>query len=89
MSYKEFKAQMNVYLKNRQHALILLIDAGGMRSNDCVEDHWEKLKRLIALEAKQGESTNDWAMRAIVNTPSHYSCGEEVGATGILVRIDL
>jgi len=34
-----FKAQMNIYLKNRQHALIVLIDAGGMKSNDCVEDH--------------------------------------------------
>ncbi len=39
LSYKEFKAQMNVYLKNRQCALILLIDVGGMRPNDYAEDH--------------------------------------------------
>jgi hypothetical protein len=55
LSYKEFKAQMNIYLKNRCHALKLLIETDATRPRDCTNDHWESMQRLIASEAKQGE----------------------------------
>ncbi len=47
LSYKEFKAQVNVYLKNRRHALKLLIEANATRPRDCTNDHWENMKHLI------------------------------------------
>jgi hypothetical protein len=52
LSYKEFKAQVNVYLKNRRHVLKLLIEANVARPKDCTDDQWESMKCLIALEAK-------------------------------------
>jgi hypothetical protein len=40
LSYREFKAQVNVYLKNRQHGLKFLIESSAARPDDCVEEHW-------------------------------------------------
>jgi hypothetical protein len=51
----------------------------GNKFNDCAENHWEKLKRLVSLEAKQRETTMNRTMRVIMNTPSHSSRGGEVG----------
>jgi hypothetical protein len=34
LSYQEFKAQVNVFLKNRKHGLQLLIEASGARLNN-------------------------------------------------------
>jgi hypothetical protein len=48
----EFKAQVNVYLKNRQHGLKFFIELSAARPDDCVEEHWESMKHLIASEAK-------------------------------------
>jgi hypothetical protein len=47
LSYKEFKAQVNVFLKNRRHGLKLLVKVGVTRPNDCVEEQWESMKHLI------------------------------------------
>jgi hypothetical protein len=52
LSYREFKPQVNVYLKNRQHGLKFLIELSAVRPDDCVEEHWETMKHLIAWEAK-------------------------------------
>jgi hypothetical protein len=49
---QEFKLQMNVYLKNKQHSVKLLIEAGESRHEDYSEEHWESMKCLVALEAK-------------------------------------
>ncbi|KAH8949932.1 hypothetical protein BDL97_10G057800 [Sphagnum fallax] len=77
LSYREFKAQVNVFLKNRRHGLKLLIEAGGARPNDCAEEHWENMKRLITSEAKRGEAARNRAMRARVNTLRRSGrCGE-------------
>ncbi len=48
LSYKESKAHMNVYLKNKRHGLKLLIEASAPRPNECVEEHWEGMKHIIA-----------------------------------------
>jgi len=48
LSYKEFKAQVNVYLKNKRHGFKFLIEANAPRPNECVEEHWEGMKHLIA-----------------------------------------
>jgi hypothetical protein len=45
------------------------------------------MKCLIALEAKQDEATKNCAMKALVNTPNHFSCGGEVGIARRLVRL--
>jgi hypothetical protein len=45
------------------------------------------MKYFIALEAKQDGATNNRAMRALVNTPSHFGHGGEVGVAGRLVRL--
>jgi hypothetical protein len=88
--YQEFKAQVNVYLKNRQHSLKLLIEARESRHEDCSEEHWESMKCLVTSEAKQGEAAKYHAMRALVTTPSHSGCEGEVGARGNwLVTISL
>ncbi len=77
LSYREFKAQVNVFLKNRRHGLKLLIEAGAARPNDCAEEHWENMKRLITSEAKRGEAARNRAMRARVNTLRRSGrCGE-------------
>jgi hypothetical protein len=39
---------MYVYLKNKRHGLKLLIDASAPRPNECVEEHWEGMKHIIA-----------------------------------------
>jgi hypothetical protein len=57
LSYREFKSQINVYLKNRCHVLQLLIEAWGGRLDDYLGQHWENIERFIALEAKQEEET--------------------------------
>jgi hypothetical protein len=83
LSYREFKAQVNVYLKNKQHSLKLFIEVGEPRLRDCSEDHWENMKHLIALEVKQGEATKYRAMQALVATPNHFGHGGKVGVTPI------
>jgi hypothetical protein len=55
LSYKEFKAQVNVYLKNRRHALKLLIKVNLARPKDYTYDHWENMKRLIAQGQNKGK----------------------------------
>jgi hypothetical protein len=52
LSYREFKAQVNVYLKNRQHGLKFLIEWSAARPDDCVEEDWESMKHLVLSEAK-------------------------------------
>jgi hypothetical protein len=39
LAYKEFKVQVNVYLKNKQHSLKLLLELGGARPSDYLEEH--------------------------------------------------
>jgi len=78
---------VNVYLKNRHHALKLLIEANAARPGDCTNDHWETMKRLIALKAKQGEVAKYHAMQTKVNIPSHYGHGGKVGTTSKLVKL--
>jgi hypothetical protein len=53
-----------------------------MRLDDCEEDHWENMKRLIASEAKQNEATNNCAMQALVSTPSYSNCGGKIRVVG-------
>ncbi len=86
LSFRKFKTQVNVYLKNRRHALKLLIESGVGRLDDCGIDHWENIKCFITLKAKQNEVTKNCAMHAFVTTPSHFSHGGKVGATYRLVR---
>jgi len=86
LSYKKFKAQVFVYLKNRQNAQKLFNDEGEPRPNDYIEKHWENMKHLITFESKQGEVVIDHAMQTLVSTPSHYGCGRDVGGKSILVR---
>lgn len=50
-----YKAQVNVYLKNRRHALMLLIEANAARPRDCTNDHWENMKHLTALKRNKGK----------------------------------
>ncbi len=85
MSYPEFKAQVNLYVKNRRHALKILIESSGNRPNDCAIKHWENMIHLITFEAKQNKAASNCAMRAFVNAPSHSSHGGKVGAVGRLV----
>ncbi len=49
LPYREFKAQMNVYLKNRQHGLKLMRKVGGERPDDHAQEHWENLKCSLLL----------------------------------------
>jgi hypothetical protein len=53
-----------------------------MRLNDCEEDHWENMKRLIASEAKKNEATNNRAMWVLVSTPSHSNRGGKIKVVG-------
>jgi len=78
---------VNVYLKNRRHALKLLIEANVARPKVCIDDHWESMKRIITLEAKQGEATSYHTVQAKVNTPSHFGHGGEVGTISRLVKL--
>ncbi len=87
LSYKEFKAQVNVYLKNRCHALKLLIETNVARPGDCTKIHWENMKRLIVLKAKQREVIRFCAMRTKVNIPSHFGHGKNVGTTCKLIKL--
>jgi hypothetical protein len=57
-----------------------------MKPNNCVEDHRENMKRLIASEAKQGEVVKNCAMRALVSTPRHFDHGGEIGVARQLVK---
>lgn len=56
LSFLEFKAQVNVDLKNKRHDLKLLIESGVGRPDDCELEHWETIKWHIASEAKQGKA---------------------------------
>lgn len=47
LTYQEFKAQVNVFLKNRRHGFKLLIEASETRPTNCLEEHWEGVKRLM------------------------------------------
>jgi hypothetical protein len=76
---------MNVYLKNKKHVLKLLIMVGVARLNNCPIKHWEGMKHLVALEAKQGEVARNCAMRVLVTTLSHNGNGGEVGVARRLV----
>ncbi len=87
LSYHEFNAQVNVYLKNKWHSLKVLIKTDATRLRDCSEEHWENMKHLVALEAKQCEATKYRAMQAFVVTPSHSGRGGKVGIVGRLVNV--
>jgi hypothetical protein len=56
LSFLEFKAQVNVDLKNKRHDLKLLIESGVGRPDDCELENWETIKWHIASEAKQGKA---------------------------------
>ncbi len=84
--YREFKAQMNVYLKNRWHSLKIFIEACEPRHKDCSEEHWESMKCLVTSKAKQGEAAKYHAMWALLATLSHSNQGGEVGAARKLVN---
>jgi hypothetical protein len=84
--YRGFKLQVNVYLKNKRHSLKVLVEANAPRPADCSEEHWENMKHFIASEAKQDEATKNRAIRALMHTLSHSSCGGELGVVGRLVR---
>ncbi len=86
LSYKEFKAHVNVFLKNRRHALKTLIEGGASRPKDYQKEHWESLKHLIASKTKHEEATNNHAMKARVMIPSHFGRGGELGVARKLVR---
>jgi hypothetical protein len=73
----EFKSQVNVYLKNRSHSLKVLIETNSPQLGDYIEEHWESMK--------QDEATKNCTMRALVNTPSHFGHGGEVGVVRRLV----
>jgi len=77
---------VNVFFKNRRHALITFIERGASRPEDHQKEHWESLKHLITLAVKQEEVANNCAMKAHVVIPNHSGCGGEVGATRRLVR---
>jgi hypothetical protein len=78
---------VNAYIKNRCHALKLLIETNAARPMDCTNDHWKNMKRIIASNTKQGEVAKYHAMRTKVNTPSHYGRGRKVGTTSKLVKL--
>jgi hypothetical protein len=80
---------VNVYLKNRRHAFKLLIEVGEARLDDCAKEHWENMKHLVALEAKQGEASQNCAIHKLVTTPSHYGHSGEVGVTQRLVKMSI
>ncbi len=58
-----------------------------MKPNDYLEKHWENMKCLVVLEAKQGEIAWNHAVRTLVNTPRHFGHGGEVGATQLLLLL--
>ncbi len=47
LTYQEFKAQVNVFIKNRRHGFKLLIEASATRPINCPEEHWGGVKRLM------------------------------------------
>jgi hypothetical protein len=77
---------VNLFLKNKKHALKTFIEAGASRPKDCQEEHWESLKHLITLEVKQEDVAKNHAMKACVVIPSHSRRGGELGSIGRLVR---
>jgi hypothetical protein len=77
---------VNVFFKNRRHALITFIKRGASRPGDYQKEHWESLKHLITLAVKQEKVAKNCAMKAHVVIPNHSGCGGEVGATRRLVR---
>ncbi len=61
---------MNVFLKNILHSLKKFIKSNLARLGDCTQEHWENMKRIVALEAKQGEATKYCAMQGTSNSTS-------------------
>ncbi len=47
LAYREFKASLNVYLKNKQHSLKLLLESEGARPSNCPKEHLENMRRFI------------------------------------------
>jgi isopropylmalate/homocitrate/citramalate synthase len=50
------------YVKNRRHAIKILIELRGYRLDDYAIEHWENTIRLIASKAKQNEVAKNRAM---------------------------
>jgi hypothetical protein len=50
LTYQEFKAQVNVFLKNIRHGFKLFIETSAIRPTNCPEEHWEGMKHLIPLK---------------------------------------
>jgi hypothetical protein len=65
--------------------LKFFIEVGASRLNDCPIKHCEGMKWFITSEAKQGETTRNHTMLALVTTPSHIGHGGEVGVVGKFV----
>jgi len=74
LSYQKFKAQVNVFFKNKRDVLELLIESNACRPYDCPIEHWEGLKHFI-VSSKQGEAARNHVMRVLVTTPRHYGHG--------------
>jgi hypothetical protein len=49
-------------VKNRRHAINILIKSGGYKPADCAIEHWENMIRLIAFKAKKNEVAKNRAM---------------------------
>jgi hypothetical protein len=84
LSFLEFKAQVNVDLKNKRHALKLLIESGSWNAwwlcTRTLGDH--KMPYCLGGKTRQGSWNR--AMQALVTTPSHSGHGGEVwGPLGV------
>jgi hypothetical protein len=70
---------VNVFLKNRRYALKNIIKGGGSRLVDCQKEHWEILKRFMALIVKQEKVVKNCGMKAHVMI--HHPIAKVVKAT--------
>jgi hypothetical protein len=84
LSYRKFKAQVNVFFKNKRDVLKLFIESNASRPYDCPIEHWEGLKHLIA-SSKQGEIAKNHVMCLLVTIASHYGHGRKVDVVRRLV----
>ncbi len=72
-------------MKNKRHALKILIESCRNRHDDYVVEHWENMIRLIASKAKQNKVARNRAMQAFITAPSQFSSGGKVGVARRLV----
>jgi hypothetical protein len=84
LSYWEFKAIVNVFLKNRKHGLKLLIEVSEARPNVCLREHWENMVNALLLQM-QNKVRQLRIMPLRVQIRGHSCHGGEVGIVGKLV----